>query len=149
MGPFDRANVRRSREAFVPCSSVAVTRTLVTSRRLLKFADAGAPAHTRASVSDSSGVSYFLWYVAWSPTTTTTGTPARLALCRLATPLTRVWMSAWASFTTTTYAPRAGCHGVSPCRHSGLGDRYAAVDDDGLAGDVTGGVGSKPDNSRG
>ena len=87
MGPFDRANVRRSREAFVPCSSVAVTRTLVTSRRLLKFADAGAPAHTRASVSDSSGVSYFLWYVAWSPTTTTTGTPARLALCRLASPL--------------------------------------------------------------
>ena len=58
-----------SREAFVPCSSVAVTRTLVTSRRLLKFADAGAPAHTRASVSDSSGVPYFLWYVAWSPTT--------------------------------------------------------------------------------
>ena len=43
----------------------------------------------RASMSDSSGASYRLWYVAWSPTTASSGVRARRALCRLASPLAR------------------------------------------------------------
>ena len=42
-----------------------------------------------ASMSDSSGASSRLWKVAWSPTTVTSGVPARRALCRLASPLAR------------------------------------------------------------
>jgi hypothetical protein len=42
-----------------------------------------------AAMSDCSGASYFAWVVAWSPTTLTTGVPARRALCRLARPLAR------------------------------------------------------------
>ena len=81
-------------------------------------------------------------------------------------------MSAWAPFTTTTYAlPSLRSSVAARCRTSDLGfcrdrgaslahhsaavvvrsrcpalrDCYAAVDDDGLAGDVSGGAGSKPD----
>ena len=47
------------------------------------------PATLRAAVSmsDSSGASNRLWYVAWSPTMATTGERARRALCRLAMPV--------------------------------------------------------------
>ena len=41
------------------------------------------------SMSDSSGASYCLWYVAWSPTMLTIGDLALRALCRLASPLPR------------------------------------------------------------
>ena len=41
------------------------------------------------SMSDCSGVSYWVWYVAWSPTILTTGTLALRALWRFASPLPR------------------------------------------------------------
>ncbi len=73
-GPSDAATASAASSAAVPSAAVRTHAETVPAR---------------ASMSDSSGASYRLWYVAWSPTMLTTGLWARRALCRLASPFPR------------------------------------------------------------
>ena len=67
-----------------------------------------------SSMSEFSGASYCRWYVAWSPTTLTTGVKARRALCRPARPLPRPGPE------VEQRRRRAACHATEPV--GGAGD---------------------------
>ena len=91
-GPDQDTSAGRISVAIAPAAAAAATASAASPATSALRSDRRTHPDTdpaSASMSDSSGASSRLWKVAWSPTTFTSGVPARRALCRLASPLAR------------------------------------------------------------